>query len=173
MKFRVLVGVVAGLIGGVAVTAPVAADPPLPLPTGPTALPGQDTLGTAGFCPFPVLIEYTRSTAHFRETTLPDGTIVFKVEGSAFVTVTNQTTGTSLSYNISGPGTLTVRPDGSFSLDVHGPNLLWTTVANSFPGVPQLAYTHGHVVVDVAASGQTVSYSLSGNSVDVCAALAS
>ena len=173
MKFRVLVGVMVGLIGATAVTAPASADPPMPLPTGPTALPGTDTAGTAGFCPFPVLVTVTRSTAHFRESTRPDGTVVFKVEGSAFVTVTNETSGKSLSYNISGPGTVTIHPDGSFSLDVHGPNLLWTTVANSFPGVPQLAFTHGHVLVDVDASGETVSYSLRGNSVDVCAALAS
>jgi hypothetical protein len=119
-----------------------------------------------------VRITYTRSTAHYRESTLPDETVVDKVEGSAFVTVTNEATGKSLDYNISGPGTLTTHPDGSFSLDVHGPNLLWTTVANSFPGVPQLAYTNGHVLVDVNASGTTTSYSLSGNSVDVCAALA-
>ena len=173
MKFRVLVGVVVGLICGAAVAAPASADPPLLLPTpDPFILPGRDTEGTAGYCQFPVLVTYTRNTAHYRESTLPDGTVVLRVEGSAFVTVMNETTGKSLSYNISGPGTVTIYTDGSFSLDVHGPNLLWTTVANSFPGVPQLAYTHGHVLVDVDASGQTVSYSLRGDSVDVCAALA-
>jgi hypothetical protein len=172
MKFRVVVGVALGLMGGAVVAAPARSDPPLPLPTGPVTLPGTDSIGADGFCAFPVRITYTRSTAHYRESTLPDETVVDKVEGSAFVTVTNEATGKSLDYNISGPGTLTTHPDGSFSLDVHGPNLLWTTVANSFPGVPQLAYTNGHVLVDVNASGTTTSYSLSGNSVDVCAALA-
>jgi hypothetical protein len=174
MKFRMLVGVVVGLIGGAAFAAPASADPPLPIPASdPFTLPGRDTEGDDGFCQFPVLVTFTRSTAHYRESTLPDGTVVQKIEGSAFVTVMNETTGTSLSYNISGPGTVTIYTDGSFALDLHGPNLLWTTVANSFAGVPQLAYTHGHVLVDVDPSGHTASYSLSGNSVDVCAALAS
>jgi hypothetical protein len=172
MKFRVLVGVVVGLIAGAAVAAPAAAAPPLPSPPYEQELLGTDTEGTNGYCDFPVLVTVTQGSAHYRESTLPDGTDVIKAEGSAFATVTNETTGKSLSYNISGPGTLAFYPDGSFSLDVHGPNLLWTTVANSFAGVPQLAYTHGHVLVDVNASGKTVGYSLSGNSVDVCAALA-
>ena len=45
-------------------------------------------------------------------------------------------------------------------------------MANSYPGVPQLAYTTGDVQFTVDASGKTTSYSLSGYSTDVCAALA-
>ena len=172
MKFRVLVGVVVALIGGAAVAGPASAAPPLPSLPYEVDLVGQDTAGTEGYCDFPVHVSVTQGSAHYRQSTLPDGTRVTKAEGSAFATVTNETTGKSLSYNISGPGTITEDPGGSFSLDVHGPNLLWTTVENSFPGVPQLAYTHGHVLVEVNADGTTENYSLSGNSVDVCAALA-
>jgi hypothetical protein len=85
---------------------------------------------------------------------------------------TNLKTGKQLTYNISDPGTVVVNPDGSFSAHAGGANLLWTTVANSYPGVPQLAYTTGHVQFTVDASGKTTSYSLSGSSTDVCAALA-
>ena len=85
--------------------------------------------------------------------------------------VTNTVTGKTLRFNVSGPGTLTTFQDGAFALDVTGHNLLWTTVANSFRGVPQLAFTTGHVRVSVEASGLTTGYKLNGKSTDVCAAL--
>ena len=91
---------------------------------------------------------------------------------SAFVTVENLATGKTLSYNISGPGTQTVYPDGTIKFDVGGPNLFWTTRANSFPGVPQLSYTTGHLTLTVAPDGTTPEYNLSGRRTDVCAALA-
>jgi hypothetical protein len=58
-----------------------------------------------------------------------------------------------------------------------GSNLLWTTVANSYPGVPQLAYSTGHVEFTVLVDkkgnfGKTTAYSLTGSRTDVCAALA-
>jgi hypothetical protein len=37
-----------------------------------------------------------------------------------------------------------INPDGSFSADAGGLNLLWTTQENSFPGVPTISYTTGH-----------------------------
>jgi hypothetical protein len=87
--------------------------------------------------------------------------------------VTNTDTDETLKFNISGPGTVTNNNLPPFTIDAHGPNLLWTTVANSFEDVPQLAYTTGHVQVTVDASGQTTSYKLTGHSTDVCALLAS
>ena len=65
-------------------------------------------------------------------------------------------TGKTLNFRISGPGTFTDLDGvagGAFMLDLGGANLLWTTVDNSYPGVPQLAYTTGHVQVGVEASG--------------------
>jgi hypothetical protein len=38
-------------------------------------------------------------------------------------------------------------PDGAFSIEAHGPNLLWTAPEYSFPGVPTISYTTGHVTV--------------------------
>jgi hypothetical protein len=87
--------------------------------------------------------------------------------------VTNDDTGKSITYNVSGPGTQTVFLDGSFTIDAAGPNLLWTTVENSKPaGVPQLAYTTGRVRLAVDKTGHTTSYQLNGRSTDVCTKLA-
>jgi hypothetical protein len=108
-----------------------------------------------------------------RSTTAPNGTKTIRITGRARAIVTNQATGASVSYNISGPGTLVFNPDGSFSGDVAGPNLLWTTRANSFPGVPTISYTTGHVTFAVVPSGVTTSYSLAGPRTDVCAVLRS
>jgi hypothetical protein len=100
----------------------------------------------------------------------PGGNGTTIVTGKATATVTAN--GKTLSYNVSGPAKITNNPDGSFSATAGGPNLLYTTVANSYPGVPPLAYSTGRVQFTVAASGKTTSYSLNGARTDVCAALA-
>jgi hypothetical protein len=146
----------------VAVAGPAQAAPPQPTPFSFT-LPSQQSDGVNGFCKnFPVLVEGTS----YQE--LRGGG---KITGRGTATVTNRTTGKSLTYNINGPATVTTTPDGGFAVDATGPNLLYTTVANSYPGVPQLAYTTGHVQFTVNGSGLTTSYHLSGKSTDVCAAL--
>jgi hypothetical protein len=129
----------------------------------------------AGYCDgFTAVVTFTEMNQYIiHQTTAPDGTTTLKIAGHAEATVTNQTTGMSVAYNISGPGTLVIHPDGAFSIDAHGPNLLWTAPENSFPGVPTISYTTGHVTVQVAAFGQTTSYQLRGRQTDVCAVLAS
>jgi hypothetical protein len=166
---RTLLAVTAAIGGLVALAGPAQAAPP-PIQTTAIDLPGTGTAGRNGFCSFPVHIDYI---SHQRDmhSTRPDGSTVDHFTGDAYATVTNTLTGKSFARTISGPGTVTTFPDGSFTIDAAGPNLLWTTVANSFPGVPQIAYTTGHVQVSVAASGLTTSYKLSGSSTDVCAAL--
>jgi hypothetical protein len=98
-----------------------------------------------------------------QDTTDPvTGTRTQKITGNAQATMTNESTGKSVDYNVSGPGTIVTNQDGSFSVDAHGPNLLWTTQANSFPGVPQISYTTGHVTFAVNAAGLTTSYTPRG-----------
>jgi hypothetical protein len=128
-----------------------------------------------GYCDdFTAVVTFTKMNQYIiHETTAPDGTTTQKITGHAEATVTNQSTGASVTYNISGPGTLVFYPDDAFSIDAHGPNLLWTTPENSFPGVPTISYTTGHVTLFVDASGQTTSYQLQGRQTDVCAVLAS
>jgi hypothetical protein len=131
-----------------------------------------------GYCEgFTVIIMWTAFNQYFiRATTSPDGTSTFKITGQAKATLTTDPpTGESVTYNISGPGTIVVDPDGAFSIDAAGPNLLWTLRENlaDFPDVPTISYTTGHVTVEVAASGQTTSYTLAGGArqTDVCAVL--
>ncbi len=157
--------VLAWLLGA----APAGAQRPHePLPSDPVVLPaGQYCDGFTAVITFPVMNQHI-----IRRTTV-GGVTTLKITGHAKATVTNQVTGESVTLNISGPGTLVLFPDGSFSIDAHGPNLLWTAAENSFPGVPTISYTTGHVKVFVDASGQTTSYSLRGRRTDICAVLAS
>ncbi|GAB3313707.1 hypothetical protein GCM10027451_27770 [Geodermatophilus aquaeductus] len=158
-------------VGLVAGAGPAQGDP---LPTEPQTiqLPGTDTAGDDGYCPFAVTIDFF-SNQQVTETPLPNGATEFRFTGHAEAIVINDKTGESITYNVSGPGRQTVFPDGSFTIDAAGPNLLWTSVENSQPaGVLQLAYTTGRVRLAVDENGQTASYRLNGRSTDVCAELA-
>jgi len=173
---RFLVVVVPGILIGVLSAVPALADPPMPVPGGgePVPLPaGQYCQGFDALITFPDFKQFIR-----QETLAPDGTKTWHITRHARATVTNQVSGKSVSFNISGPGTLVFNPDGSFSGDVAGPNLLWTAQGNlpdSPTGVPTISYTTGHLTFEVAPSGKTTSYSLAGGArqTDVCAALAS
>ena len=137
-----------------------------------------DPIELEGYCPgFTAVVTFTQFNQIVRETTAADGTRTLKITGVAKATVTNQTTGESVTYNISGPGTVVIYPDDSFSIDAAGPNLLWTLPENleNFPDVPTISYTAGHVTAEVDASGQTTSYTLAGGGrqTDVCTVLAS
>jgi len=173
---RVVRGFIAAplvLIGLISAAPAEAQRPHVPYNPGPnpTVLPQGE------YCDdFTAVVTFTRLNQYIvRSTTGPDGTVTWRITGNARATVTNQSTGESVTYNISGPATVVINPDGSFSADAGGPNLLWTTQANSFPGVPAISYTTGHVTFAVDASGQTTSYSLAGGArqTDVCAVLAS
>ena len=145
--------------------------PHVPIPYSPVPLDER-------YCGFPVVITFPQVNQYIiRQTTSPDGTTTLQIAGHLQATVTNQDTGESVTYNISGPGSLVIFPDGAFSIDAAGPNLLWTLPENlvNFPAVPTISYTTGHVTVAVDASGQTTSYTLAGGArqTDVCAVLAS
>jgi len=171
---RVLLAAVTLLVSLV-LAAPASADPPprtpIPLPE-PFTLPGGTGQNT--YCSFDVLVTYTNINEVFTTRQNPDGSTTFRVTGSAFATVTNLATDKSLSFNISGPGTQTINipPNKTSVTDVGGPNLFWTTKGNSFAGVPQLAYSTGHVTFTLDSSGKTIAYSISGRRTDICAALA-
>jgi hypothetical protein len=166
--------IAAAAAGLLAAAGPAQADP---LPTTPQTfkLPGTNDVGDAGYCPFPVTIQYS-SVQKVTETTLPNGGEEFRFTGHAQAIVTNDNTGKSITYNASGPGTQTFfsfpRTDVNFTIDAAGPNVLWTTRGNSARGVPQIAYTTGRVQVTVDENGHTTGYQLNGSSTDVCAKLA-
>jgi hypothetical protein len=161
------VALVAMAMGALSVAPAGAADPRTLLPPADQELDDQ-------FCAFPVDIHFTDVNQYIiHETTALDGTVTWDITGRARATVTNVDTGKMVSYNISGPGTIVFDPDGGFSIDAHGPNLLWTARDLSYPGVPAISYTTGHVTLQVAPSGLTTDYNLSGRQTDVCRVLAS
>jgi hypothetical protein len=175
--FRAAFTAVLASLAALAFAAPARADDPrVPLTASPVPL--------SGYCDgFDVLVEFTDYKQYIiRQSTAPDGTTTLKIAGKSKATVTRlsdagEPTGESVSYNVSGPGTIVIYPDGSFTIDAAGPNLLWTLSKNLkfFPDVPTISYTTGHVTLAVDKSGQTISYTLAGGArqTDVCAVLAS
>jgi len=173
-KTRTLLAAAAAIAGLVALAGPAQAVPPQAQHTL-IPLDGTNTAGVNGYCAFPVEIDYL-SNQKGKDTSGPPGSTATHFTGFASATVTNLATNKTLTFNVSGPGTFTdldSLPGGAFTLDVMGHNLLWTTVANSFPGVPQLAFSTGHVQVSVDDAGLTTSYKLNGKATDVCKLLAS
>jgi hypothetical protein len=164
---------VAVFLTGLLLAAPAGAQRPHVL-----AVPTPNPLVLEGYCDFTAVITFTNFNQYIiQQTTAPDGTTTLHITGHAQATVTNETTGESITYNISGPATLVVYANGAFDIDAAGPNLLYTTRENlaGFPNVPTISYTTGHVIVEVDASGQTTGYDLAGGArqTDVCAVLAS
>ena len=159
---RSLCGIAAASAGLLTVAGAAQAAPPKPQ-TFAFDLPSQETDGANGFC--------EDFIAHVEGVSFQKLRGGGKVTGRGTATVTNTETGEAITFNISGPGTTTTAPDGSFTVDAAGPNLFFTTAGNSFPGVPPLVYTTGHVRFTVDASGKTTSFRLNGRSTNVCVAL--
>jgi hypothetical protein len=168
---RMSLALVGALIAPIVVAGPAQAAPPQ-AESGSFTLEGTDTAPDDGYCPFTVEVDYV-TNQNFTETTNPDGSTTQRFSGYATATVTNTESGKSITYKVSGPGTVIIDEDGSFSGDVQGQNLLWTTAANSFKGVPPLAYSTGRVRYVVDENGLTTGYTLNGRRIDVCAALSS
>lgn len=166
------------------VVSPVhaAADPPQKLPTpDPLLLPGTDTAGIDGYCPFGVRLSFLVNDETGRTTTGPDGDQIQTYRGHLVVSLQNIETGKAITFNSSGPGAVTTHRDGSYTVDTHGKNLFFTTVRNTYPGppaVPQIYYSSGHLVFTVAAgqlndnTGPTLAWSLTGQLTNVCVELA-
>src|SRR4051794_35575143 len=168
---RLLVAVTAAALSAFALVGTAQAADPVTF-----NLQGTDEFGDNGYCLFPVTIVYNSN-----QKARPglNGTIT---TGHATATVINPNNGKQLTYNVSGPSKTIKNADGTLTLFAGGPNLLFTTVANSYPGVPQLAFSTGRVQFTLTppaapgspdgAFGKTTSYSLNGSRTDVCTALA-
>ena len=170
MRMKRIFWAVAAVSAGLIATAgPAIAAPTPPVQPFDIDLASQATDGPNGYCPdFAVHVHYLSASA-------PHGPgPVFAGPGS--VTLTNLNSGKTLTYNASGPGTITStsNPD-TVTYQVYGPNVFWTSVGNSYSGVPQIAYTTGHLQFTYQGTleepGKTTAYSLNGKSTDVCAAL--
>lgn len=155
--------------GGSAVAAPPV---PYPEPTGPISLPDVTKDSVNGVCPFPVEILYTNVNQHVKETHLPDGTVIQKVEGRAFINATNQDTGKTKRYNVSGPGTITFSPNGVIDIEAQGLNLFWTPKGVALENQLLLQYSQGPLSIQIRGSdGQTLKNE-AHNKTDACAQLA-
>jgi hypothetical protein len=125
-----------------------------------------------GDCTFPVFMHVIRNKEYGTITTMADGTVVKKVEGSLLVTYTNVNTGKAITANISGPGIVTSFMDGTTTLDDEGLiGAFWDAQDQAAFGLPGMELASGHLQVAFDAGGNLTSYSLTGHSVDGCALL--
>ena len=122
-------------------------------------------------CAFPIRLHFIdnegTATLFFND----DGDLVREIDsGHLSVVVTNEKTGASVFYNISGPVMTTYLSDGSQTIRFRGPGL-FSFFAGDVNG-PGLIRTLGNVLFTRAPTGAITSVSPSGQVTDVCAVLA-
>jgi hypothetical protein len=97
----------------------------------------------------------------------PNGDVVQLITGRYVTSVTNTSTGKSITVNISGPGRVTIHPDGSVTLEATGRWFL-AEIENA----PATAFiSSGRVVISIAPGGPPTLVSQSGHVEDICALL--
>ena len=97
----------------------------------------------------------------------PNGDIVQLATGALVFTLTNASTGKTITVNTSGPGRITIHPDGSTTLEAQGRWFL-----GFIEGAPfTLFISSGRVVFSIAPGGPPTLVSQSGHVEDVCALL--
>jgi hypothetical protein len=156
------------MLGGCSDTAPTApalvANPPRISAIGkPTRSPVTfETIEVpAGqFCSFAVLIEFP-AQKYVAKTfpPKPNGDVVEIQTGRLIARYTNLSTGTSVTYNISGPTIITFHADGSVTLELPGPQ--------GFVG----SINWGRIVIEFSPDGEGTIVKQTGHAVDFCAAL--
>jgi hypothetical protein len=121
-------------------------------------------------CNFAVRIDVLVDTGHsiaFPEA--DDGSARVLLGGHLVLLITNEETDASVTYNASGPGKFVFQGD-RLSITGSGPWLLYPLVGDATG--PGIWYTKGPVALEVdLTDGHWISASLTGNAVDVCAAL--
>lgn len=127
----------------------------------------------AGFCSFPVHFAFPVDREYGTFSTAADGSTIIKTTGSLDVSLANLLTGKTITLNASGPGTVTISPDGTTGrFDSQGLGVFFATNGPQFGLPSNLIQTSGPLVgtVDLTTSAIT---SLNSPQVllDVCAAL--
>ena len=97
----------------------------------------------------------------------PNGDIVQRITGNYVTSVTNTSTGKSITVNISGPARITIHPDGSATLEATGRWFLGEIVNAPFT----VFISSGRVVISIAPDGTPTLVSQSGKVEDLCALL--
>ncbi len=99
-----------------------------------------------------------------------DGSHRELISGRFVQRLVNVETGASMVVNVSGPAKLTVRADGSTTLQARGRSSFYRF--DGEPGGPGFWVTNGPLTYSFDSSGALVHSQLPRNSLDVCAALA-
>ena len=163
----ILVGLVVCVLGAVTASPALANNDPhrVFLPAGPVDLP-------VGFCRFPTHYEVVANKEYGKITTLSDGTLIIRETGALKLRATNVRSGKSVLLNASGPGTITIYPDGSLTIDGTGHWLLFNLAADAASfGLPAVILTSGHVHQALDPAATPIALSVTGHVTDVCAAL--
>jgi hypothetical protein len=124
-------------------------------------------------CGFPVHVGIVSDKEFvIHDTTSADGTEVVRITGKLVMSFTNEDTGKTIVENVSGPGTLTFPPDGSFRFDAQGLGVfIFTPADQASVGEPGIAFFSGHLVVTFPPTGPAQSVTLSGKQTNGCALL--
>lgn len=107
-------------------------------------------------CGFTVHVDIPVDRQYGTFSTLPDGSTVVKITGSLVWTLTNTETGTSVTVNASGPGTI-IFPIGTTLavIDGSGLNIIYITNGADF-GVPNIFYSSGKLQFTTDLSNDTI-----------------
>jgi hypothetical protein len=164
----VLAGVVvACLIGsGGALATKTASDSYHRVPVGNTPF----DLGTQ-VCGFPIHVGIVSDKEYYtHQTTLADGTLIQQINGNLVLSFTNTINGKMIVENLSGPGTFTSYPDGSFLTNVQGLNSsFFGPIGQANTGEPGFVLSAGHLVIHYSATtGAADSFTLSGTQTNGC-----
>jgi hypothetical protein len=99
-----------------------------------------------------------------------NGDVTQRITGQFVETLTNTSTGKSMTANLPGPLTFTFHADGSATLVLTGRTQLFF-FPTDIPAGPRMIINSGRAEVTFTPSGQEILESISGTQEDVCAAL--
>jgi hypothetical protein len=132
---------------------------------------GPITAPAGVVCPFTVTAEPVREDLrvryHYDSAGNVDG---YEATGQLIARITNVETGTSVVRNLSGPGTVTFNPDGSYDAVVSGDFLVFFLPQDTPSS--ELLLLSGHTVLHGAPSGEKTLVSSSGQVENLCDTLA-
>lgn len=112
------------------------------------------------FCSFPVLLEFPVAQVIAKTfPPKPNGDVVELQTGHVVARFTNLSTGTSITYNISGPVRFTFHADGSVTLHTPGPQGFFSSI------------NWGLIQGEFSPDGVLTIIKVTGHTEDVCAAL--
>jgi hypothetical protein len=128
----------------------------------------------ARYCGFQVHVGLPVHREYTKVLKAADGSMTTLTTGTVTATFTNVRTGKAITENLSGPGKVTVAPDGSATVTEKGHNGLFFLPADAGRfGLPTLTVTTGPVTEAVAPDGTITALTRRGHVlVNICTALA-